>query len=102
MSISGITVIFLLRAYSTTSLSILSAFIQLASKLIYANDDARFVELKALMDLLSGSGSGLGHFYLFQACCIWLDYFDANLKNDADERKGEEDEVEDNKKVIAF
>jgi len=48
------------------TLSILSAFIQSASKLVSAHSSAGFPELISLMNTLSCAGSGLGHLYLFQ------------------------------------
>jgi hypothetical protein len=73
----------------SASLSVLSSLIQLASKLINksandsspecstisAIDSSNFNDLIILMDILSGAGTGLGHLYLFQACCIWLEYY---------------------------
>ena len=57
------------------TLSILSAFIQSASKLLNIHSSVGFPDLINLMNTLSSAGSGLGHLYLFQACCIWLEYF---------------------------
>ena len=48
------------------TLSILSAFIQSASKLINSHSSAGFPELISIMNTLSCAGSGLGHLYLFQ------------------------------------
>lgn len=59
----------------TVTLSILSGFIQSASKLINEHSSTGFPDLIMLMNTLSCAGSGLGHLYLFQACCIWLEYF---------------------------
>lgn len=57
------------------TLSILSALIQIASKLINTNYGIGFPDLIILMDTLSNAGGGLGHLYVFQACCIWLEYY---------------------------
>lgn len=48
------------------TLSVLSAFIQSASKLINEHSSAGLPELISLMNLLSSAGSGYGHLYLFQ------------------------------------
>jgi len=56
------------------TLSVLNALIQLASKLINTHNGYGFADLISLMDTLSGAGQGLGHLYLFQASCIWLEY----------------------------
>ncbi len=56
------------------TLSVLSALIQSASKLINTYNGNGFSDLISLMDILSCAGSGNGHLYLFQASCIWLEY----------------------------
>lgn len=56
------------------TLSVLSALIQSASKLLNTYNGNGFSDLISLMDILSCAGSGNGHLYLFQASCIWLEY----------------------------
>ena len=56
------------------ALSLLSALIQIASKSINERDGLGFSQILTLMNTLAHSGSGLGHLYLFQASCIWIEY----------------------------
>ena len=57
------------------TLSVLSSFINAANKLVDVSNSVNFPELIALMNTLCCAGTGRGHLYLFQACCIWLEYF---------------------------
>lgn len=57
------------------TLSILSAFIQSASKLMDIHNSVGFADLINLMNTLSSAGSGLGHLYLFQVITFKLSFF---------------------------
>jgi hypothetical protein len=74
----------------TVTLSLLSALIQSATRLVNQQTPRGLPDLIMLMNTLACAGTGLGHLYLFQACCIWLEYF-AHLNTDQLANSGEYD-----------